>query len=254
MRRQMGNQTQDEFSKFRNDQGGGGSRRWDLSPTYREHFGHQVMSGDSSYGRRDQNPNRYQYFSGREDYPGPGRSQGFGRDRSWDRTMPGDERDRGYVNHDFRTDWRDTSEYGYGSGKSDMPKRRTWDEPADESYRWGEHANNEWQNSGQHRGKGPKGYKRLDERIREEVNDVLCDDDQIDASEIIVSVENGEVSLSGTVSDRRAKRRAEDLVEEISGVTNVENRIRVGKTTPEEPISRSTREAASARTRNLQES
>ena len=33
--------------------------------------------------------------------------------------------------------------------------------------------------------------------------------------------------LSGTVNDRWAKRHAEDLIESISGVQNVENRIRV---------------------------
>jgi osmotically-inducible protein OsmY len=134
-----------------------------------------------------------------------------------------------------------------------MPNRRTWDERSNESYNWGQHSDNEWRRSGQHRGKGPKGYKRLDERIREEINDVLSDDDQLDASDIVVSVDNGEVSLSGTVSDRRSKRRAEDLVEEISGVTNVENRIKVGKTTPEEPLTRSMRGVTSTRSRTLQE-
>jgi hypothetical protein len=135
-----------------------------------------------------------------------------------------------------------------------MPNRRTWDERRDESYNWGEHSGDDWRISGQHRGKGPKGYKRLDERIREEINDVLCDDDRLDASDIVVTVDNGEVSLSGTVSDRASKRRAEDLVEEVSGVTNVENRIRIGQVTPEEPISGESYQAANGRRKTLQES
>lgn len=257
MRRQQQNQSRDEFARYRSDEGGGGSRRWDLSPAYREHFGHQVISDERSYGY-NQNPNRYQYYGGYEDYPGPSRMQGFGGGGyRWDREDSGRdwrERNRGYGNQSYRTDWRDMSEYGYGSGRSDMPQRRTWDERNDESYNWGQHSGDDWRRSGQHRGKGPKGYKRLDERIREEINDVLCDDESLDASEIVVSVDNGEVSLSGTVSDRASKRRAEDLVEEVSGVTNVENRIRIGMVTPEEPTSRESHQTANGKRKAFQES
>jgi osmotically-inducible protein OsmY len=82
--------------------------------------------------------------------------------------------------------------------------------------------------AGQHRGKGPKGYHRSDERIREDVSDRLSDDDYVDASDVDVQVNNAEVILSGTVDSREAKRRAEEIAERISGVSNVENRIRVG--------------------------
>jgi hypothetical protein len=80
---------------------------------------------------------------------------------------------------------------------------------------------------GPYRGKGPKGYTRSDERIREDVNDRLNDDSNVDASDIDVSVKNCEVTLTGTVKNRWEKRRAEDLAEAISGVKNVENRIKV---------------------------
>ncbi|MES2704186.1 MAG: BON domain-containing protein [Bacteroidota bacterium] len=82
-------------------------------------------------------------------------------------------------------------------------------------------------NMGNHRGKGPKGYQRSDSRISEDINDRLCDDPHIDASGIQVSVENCEVTLSGTVDSRNAKRHAEDIAESISGVKNVENRLRI---------------------------
>lgn len=82
---------------------------------------------------------------------------------------------------------------------------------------------------GAHRGRGPRGYTRSDERIREDVNDRLSDDGHIDASDIEVSVSNCEVTLSGTVSDRSQKRRAEDLAEAISGVLHVQNNIRVNR-------------------------
>ena len=76
-------------------------------------------------------------------------------------------------------------------------------------------------------GRGPKGYERSDERIREEVCDCLADDDNIDASEVEVSVQKGEVTLTGTVSERRAKRLAEDAAHGIKGVKDVHNQIRV---------------------------
>jgi hypothetical protein len=82
-------------------------------------------------------------------------------------------------------------------------------------------------NMNSHRGKGPKGYRRSDERIEENINDALTDDDQLDASEIEVRVQNGEVILTGVVAEKDSKRRAEELAESVSGVTNVENRIRV---------------------------
>jgi osmotically-inducible protein OsmY len=77
------------------------------------------------------------------------------------------------------------------------------------------------------RGRGPKGYTRSDERIREAVCDALTDDPVLDASDIEVSVAQGEVTLSGTVPERTAKRHAEDLVEEVSGIRHVQNNLRV---------------------------
>ena len=78
-----------------------------------------------------------------------------------------------------------------------------------------------------HRGKGPKGYTRSDERIKEDVSDRLEDHYYLDASDIDVQVNGGDVVLTGTVDSRYSKRLAEDLVEGCSGVKNVENRIRV---------------------------
>jgi CBS domain-containing protein len=82
---------------------------------------------------------------------------------------------------------------------------------------------------GEHAGRGPKGYQRSDERIREDVNERLTDDPMIDASEINVTVQNREVTLTGTVRDRNERRRAEDLAESIPGVTHVQNNLRAGQ-------------------------
>ncbi len=80
-----------------------------------------------------------------------------------------------------------------------------------------------------HFGKGPKGYQRSDERIREEVSDQLTFDHSIDASELTVEVKSGQVTLSGSVRDREQKRRAEDIAERVMGVTDVTNNLRVSK-------------------------
>jgi hypothetical protein len=83
------------------------------------------------------------------------------------------------------------------------------------------------QGYGEHRGRGPKSYQRSDDRIREDVNDRLTDDPRLDASEIEVTVAAREVTLSGTVHTRQDKRRAEDIVDTVSGVTHVQNNLRV---------------------------
>jgi hypothetical protein len=79
----------------------------------------------------------------------------------------------------------------------------------------------------QYAGRGPKGYKRPDDRIREEICDCMTDDSALDASEIVVEVIDGEVTLSGSVMSRDQKRRAEDVAERTSGVRDVTNQLRV---------------------------
>lgn len=83
---------------------------------------------------------------------------------------------------------------------------------------------------GGHRGKGPRSYRRSDERIFEIVCDRLTDHPDLDSSRIEVEVKNSEVILRGEVAARSDKRLAEDLAESVTGVANVENRIRVAPT------------------------
>jgi hypothetical protein len=80
---------------------------------------------------------------------------------------------------------------------------------------------------GPHRGKGPKNYQRSVERIKEDASDRLADDSLVDASNIELQVKDGVLILSGTVDTRFEKRRAENLVENVSGVKNVQNNLRV---------------------------
>lgn len=80
---------------------------------------------------------------------------------------------------------------------------------------------------GRFHGRGPKGYRRPDERILDEVCEILTRHPDIDASEIEVKVNQGKLILSGTVDDRHIKRLVEDLAEDVLGVREVQNQIRV---------------------------
>jgi hypothetical protein len=74
---------------------------------------------------------------------------------------------------------------------------------------------------------GPKNYTRSDERITEEINERLTDDDDLDAGDITVRVSSGKVTLEGSVDQRWMKHRAEDIADSCSGVKEVDNRIQV---------------------------
>ena len=82
-----------------------------------------------------------------------------------------------------------------------------------------------------HRGRGPSDYVRSDDRIREDVNDRLTEDYWVDASRIGVTVSDGEVTLAGSVDSKRAKCRAEDLADDVTGVKHVQNNLRVDAST-----------------------
>lgn len=78
-------------------------------------------------------------------------------------------------------------------------------------------------------GKGPKSYKRSDDRIKEDVCDCLTDDPNVDASNIEVRVSGGTVTFSGTVPSSWMKYEAECMAETVSGVTEVDNELKVRK-------------------------
>ena len=125
----------------------------------------------------------------------------------------------------------DTS--NYGNANQGGYDRGWWDRTRDEVSSWFGDDDAERrrrvdrQKTGTNRGKGPKGYERSSERIREDVCERLSYDDQVDASDIEVKVNGNEVTLDGTVDSRDARHRAEDIIESIPGVTHVQNNLRV---------------------------
>jgi osmotically-inducible protein OsmY len=82
--------------------------------------------------------------------------------------------------------------------------------------------------------RGPKGYQRSDERLKEDICERLMNAYYIDCSEVSIDVKGGKVSLEGSVPERYMKHSIEDIVDSCAGVTDIDNRVRVGTavTTP----------------------
>jgi osmotically-inducible protein OsmY len=78
-------------------------------------------------------------------------------------------------------------------------------------------------------GTGPRFQRRSDDKIREEIWELLTNNADLDASEVEVHVEGGEVTLSGTVDSRDARWLTEDLVTSVSGVREVYNQLKVAR-------------------------
>ena len=90
---------------------------------------------------------------------------------------------------------------------------------------------------GEYYGYGPKGYKRKDERIYEDVCELLMRHRGIDATEILVQVEDGVVKLSGKVQTKRMKHLAGLLLEDLPGVEEIKNDLNIieGQPDPKGP-------------------
>lgn len=130
------------------------------------------------------------------------------------------------------------SPYGQGDLNSDRTGRGDWrdtdwmpNRPARGRGTWAGDWGDTRSTSGtaNYAGRGPKEYRRSDDRIREEVCDLFTDDPGLDASEVSVKVEGGEITLMGSVTTREQKRRAEDIAERVSGVRDVINQLRVAR-------------------------
>lgn len=231
---------------------------------YRQGERYQSRTGGQGRGFRDYNPSqgfgfsperdegtqRYQGSTGYQGSQGYGQaspfygqgSQGYGQgSQGYGQTSRHDENQwqRGQgTTRGGQGSWSSQQQYGQ-TGRSGS-QADGWSGEPDE-MRWGrqqglygsseyggyissQRSQRDYQS---HVGKGPKGWQRSDERIREDVNETLARHPEIDASEIEVRVQNCEVTLTGNVDDRRTKRLAEDIVENVFGVKDVENKIKV---------------------------
>jgi len=158
--------------------------------------GYGSQGGGYGYGRGGSQGGSYGGYGQRS---GSG-SEGWSGEGNWSR---GRDNDRGFLD-------RASDEVSSWFGDEDAEARRRMDRERGGKF-----------------GKGPQGYSRSDDRIREDVNDRLTDDWFLDATMITVAVSDGEVTLSGTVHGREDKRRAEDVAENVSGVKHVQNNLRI---------------------------
>jgi len=82
---------------------------------------------------------------------------------------------------------------------------------------------------GSQAGRGPQLQRRSDDKIYEEIGELLTSNPDLDASEVELHVESGEITLTGTIASRDARWLAEDLVNSVSGVREVTNRLKVAR-------------------------
>lgn len=200
----------------------------------REGRDRRTSHGDSSYGSDwDRRDNRYgSYNAGYSDYDQR-------RDRRYDEGYGGSYgASGGYGGYTSRNlyrenDDRNRRDWDRGERRGD---RTFWERAADEVSSWfgaddRNRRDRDERTSGPYKGKGPRDYKRSDERIREDISDRLYDDPYVDASDIEVKVNDGEVVLEGHAENKQAKRRAEDIAEAVAGVKNIENHLKVSHST-----------------------
>jgi len=228
--------------------------------------GDEVRSwfGDEDAARRRVRDDReVERWGDRDWWPGRYRE----RERAWDdeRRGRGEDVDRDWARQWGYIEGRGTGMWpergwgrgwgysgGYGAGAGYMGGRPEWSgsggyEPSGYGFsppgwsgpeRGGRHEYDaeRWNRSarggaltGPHAGRGPRGYQRSDERIREDVCECMCRSGDLDASDIEVRVSNAEVTLLGTVRDRQDKRLAEDLADQVSGVREIHNQLRVNQ-------------------------
>ena len=187
--------------------------------------------GDANYGERYRGRDYYRNYDRdlERDYYDRDYGQDFGGGRAYGyaRGGSGAQPDYGpYARPYSGRDWRAFGGRDYGRGRDDFIRydafARDWDYAG-----YGPSGYTEPYRRGRYAGRGPKGYRRSDERIREDINDRLTADPHVDATEIEVRVANGVVTLTGVVEDRATKRFAEDLAEDVMGVDDVNNQLKV---------------------------
>jgi hypothetical protein len=223
-----------------------GRRGADLERGQEARYGYQRRQ-DSPYGSGERS------YGGERPYGGAGGARTYGGERPYGgfigdhERFSQDDRDRDRLDPQRlremqRARFWDEREHYVPGGQlpppAPLPPREVWRGRNEDYDFWGrerhphgmhgEEHPSLWQRvKGAFTGKGPKGYVRSDERIREDVCEHLSYHPYIDASDIEVTVREGEVTLSGTVDGRMVKRAAEECCDHVRGVKDVHNHLRV---------------------------
>ena len=209
-----------------------------------ERAGDEVRSwfGDDEARRRRERDDREEGRSNRDDRWRSG-ERAWGSERSYSSDRPYGDRDYGWSSEAARRegsrefgDRSVTPERPFRGNPAYQPFARGSQEFGPEGYGSASYSTTRaresqsaerWRVPGPHVGRGPKGYQRSDERMREEISDRLTAHGLVDATDVEVRIEQGEVTLTGFVDSRDAKRAAEDCAEDVQGVREVHNHLRI---------------------------
>lgn len=161
-------------------------------------------------------------FEGSDRFPEDYEQRNFGTNRDYGRNMSGN------MGRDYDRNMGSRFDDHHRGSFGDRDYNRDYNLGTGTSMRMNRYESTEGQDRGFF-GKGPKGWKRSDDRIKEEISESLYDSRMIDASDIEVQVKEGHVTLSGTVDSREAKREVERLVDSIRGVDDVSNNIKLSR-------------------------
>lgn len=193
---------------------GAGERDWGREDRGRGDFASPRDVGGSDWSERD-----YGYRGSEEsDYSGPWGSTGYGQSgfgyphrygEPGGYSRSGMNRFSGYESG--AAGYGPSTGYGYGPASDYLRS-----EPARGEMRGRNFS-----------GRGPRSYRRSEDRIKEDVIERLTRHPDLDASDIDVRVESDTVVLTGVVEDRKAKRLAEDIAEDVWGAEDVRNELKV---------------------------
>ena len=160
-------------------------------------------------------------------------SEDFGQQPPRSREDEGEGFQRGYSRTYYNRGWDYHYNYPEEGERSGAPRRQR-------DYGYGYKGRQErlergipyeeiWDLPGPYTGKGPKGFQPTDKRIFEQVCERLTQHGNLDASEIEISVQDGVVTLSGTVTNLNERHMAADTAETVAGVAGIRNRLRVSE-------------------------
>ncbi|MBN8610562.1 MAG: BON domain-containing protein [Deltaproteobacteria bacterium] len=195
-------------------------------------FGEDRFGADRSvsqgqrFGRDDARGSMDRWQGGRDGYRMQGSSDGWQRGRSGGY---GPQPQQSYGRRGTQG-YGMTSSEGFGA-QHGFGSQESYGREGSQGYGMGAYEGFGWQQSlgrqdSMKSGKAPKNYTRSDERLREEVCDALANSGH-DWSDVEVTVSNGEVTLTGTVSDRSEKLQAEHMADRVRGVNEVTNQLKI---------------------------
>jgi CBS domain-containing protein/osmotically-inducible protein OsmY len=173
-------------------------------------------SGDLDDGRFQRHPMQRTGSGFAQSAPQP-RGSRYGSRSGRSSSESGGQRYAGELHDDA---WQRDTESRYGESR-----HYAMEYPAARGYGYGSTATR-YGSQGM-RNRGPRNWQRSDERIREDVCERLASLDDVDVSDVSVSVEQGTVRLTGSVVQRGDKHRIEDVADDSVGVRDVDNQIRV---------------------------